>query len=76
MGPALLGFGLGESIGLAIGTHLGASGRGNVAGTAISSFGILVGGLVVAGSAPHGTPAVAIVLIPAAQLALALAMER
>jgi hypothetical protein len=75
-GPALIGFGLGESIGLAIGTHLGASGRGNVAGTAISSFGILVGGLVVAGAAPRGTPAVAIALIPAAQLAVALAMER
>ena len=75
-GPALLGFGLGESIGLALGAHLGARGRGNVAMTAISSVGILVGGLVVAGAVPRGTPGVAITLIPAAQLAMALAMER
>jgi hypothetical protein len=76
LGPALLGFGLGESIGVAVGAHLGARGRGNVAMTAISSVGILVGGLVVAGAAPRGTPAIALALIPAAQLAMALAMER
>ncbi|MFL5605798.1 MAG: hypothetical protein ACJ8AD_05070 [Gemmatimonadaceae bacterium] len=75
-GPAIIGFALGEPIGLAIGTHLGARGRGNVAATAISSIGILVGGLVVAGAAPRGTPPVAIALIPAAQLVMALAMER
>ena len=76
LGPAVLGFGLGESIGLAIGTHLGAGGRGNVAMTALTSLGTLAGGLVVAAAAPRGTPAVAVTLIPIAQLAVALLMER
>jgi hypothetical protein len=75
-GPALLGFGLGEAIGLAAGTHLGARGSGNVALSALTSVGILVGGLLVAAAAPPGTPAIGLTLIPAAQLAAALAMER
>jgi hypothetical protein len=76
LGPALIGFGMGEAIGLAVGTHLGARGCGNVAATAISSVGILIGGLVVAIAAPRGTPAIALALVPAAQLAVALALER
>jgi hypothetical protein len=75
-GPALVGFGLGEPIGVAMGTHIGARGRGDVAGTALSSIGILIGGLLVAAAAPRGTPALALVLIPAAQIATALAFER
>jgi hypothetical protein len=75
-GAALVGFGIGEAVGLAVGTHLGARGRGNVAATALSSVGMLIGGLVVAATAPRGTPPIALTLVPAAQLAVALALER
>ena len=74
LGPALLGFGLGESIGLAVGTHLGARGRGDVALSALTSMGIMVGGVLV--SVAVGEGRMALPLIPLAQLAAALSMER
>jgi hypothetical protein len=74
LGPALLGFGIGESIGLAVGTHFGARGRGDVALTALTSVGIMVGGMLV--SVAAGEPLIALPLVPMAQLAALLAMER
>jgi hypothetical protein len=76
LGSVAIGVGLGESFGLALGTHLGAGGRGNVALSALSSFGILFGGVLVGVSAPRGTPAIALTIIPVIQLVAALAIER
>ncbi|MDQ6633519.1 MAG: hypothetical protein M3Z10_02050 [Gemmatimonadota bacterium] len=74
LGPALLGFGLGESIGLAVGTHFGARGRGDVALSALTSVGIMVGGVLLSAAAGEGM--ITLPLVPFAQLAAALAMER
>jgi hypothetical protein len=74
LGPALLGFGLGESIGLAVGTHFGAHGRGDVALSALTSVGIMVGGVLLSAAAGDGR--ITLPLVPFAQLAAALAMER
>ena len=73
-GPALLGFGLGESIGLAVGAHLGARGRGDVTLSALTSVGIMVGGVLV--SAAVGEGMITLPLVPLVQLAATLAMER
>jgi hypothetical protein len=78
LGEALLGFGLGESIGLAVGAHLGSgSGRHeNIFLTSLSSVGILIGGVLGAVALDRtGGAGIMIPLTPAFQLAAALAIE-
>lgn len=63
--------GVGQSIGVAVGTHEGTRGRGNVALSALASFGIL---LVTARNVHVSSPALYTV-VPALQVATALAIE-
>jgi hypothetical protein len=75
LGPALLGAGLGESIGLAVGVHIGSRGRANPLETSLMNMGILAAGLLVAAAAPSGLQEATLVLIPVTQLGLTLLME-
>jgi hypothetical protein len=78
LGEALLGFSLGESLGLAVGAHVGSGSRRpeNLAVTSMTSVGILVGGaLVAAALSPVGASAIMLPLTPALQLAAAVAIE-
>jgi hypothetical protein len=77
-GEALLGFGLGESIGLAVGAHVGSRSprHENIFLTSLSSVGILVGGVLGAVALDHaGGAGIMIPVTPALQLAAALAIE-
>jgi hypothetical protein len=78
LGEALIGFGLGESIGLAIGAHVGSRStrHENIFLTSLSSVGILVGGVLAAVALDRaGGAGIMIPLTPALQLAAALAIE-
>jgi hypothetical protein len=68
-----LGFAVGESLGVALGTHVGARGKGDVMMSTLTSFGILVGGLVTLGGLGGED---LLVVLPALQIAAALAMEK
>ena len=70
-GYVLLAAVVGESIGLATGTHYGARGNANVGVTSLASAGIGVAGVFAAFGAP-----ILAALVPVAQLAVVLAMER
>lgn len=63
---------VGESIGLATGTHYGAKGNAHLALTSLLSTGIGIAGVF---AAVVGAP-VMLALTPVAQLAVVLAMER
>ena len=73
---AAAGFLIGESLGLAIGAHVGARSthHGRLALTALSSAGILVGGVLV-GAVTGPVGLIMIPLTPALQLAAAAAIE-
>lgn len=78
LAAAGLGFLVGESIGVAVGTHIGAGGKGNllletVVTTAITAAGVAV----MAGYHNSSSSAIPItlVLVPLAQLAAVLAIE-
>jgi hypothetical protein len=78
LGEGLVGFGLGESIGLAVGAHLGSrSPRAeNVVFSSVASVGILVGGVLAAVALERVDGGVIMIpLTPAFQLAAALAIE-
>jgi hypothetical protein len=62
---------VGESIGLAIGSHYGARGRGSLTGEILASVGIGVAGTIL-GAYAGGWP---ILLVPVAQIATVLALE-
>lgn len=77
LGSALTGAGIGESIGVALGTHFGSGSRRheNIMLTSLTSAGILVGGTLL-GVAMNRAGVVMLPLTPALQLAAALAIER
>ena len=77
-GEALLGFALGESVGLGVGAHIGSGSRrpGNLALTTVTSVGILMGGAFMAvGLSQNGASVVMLPLTPALQLVAAVAIE-
>ena len=79
LGYGLLGFAIGEPIGLAVGTHIGAKGHGNVLLSSFASFGLLiVGGALTAGVSSVAPPlgVVGVIAVPAVQISAALAIER
>jgi hypothetical protein len=78
LGEGIIGFGLGESIGLAVGAHIGSRSprHENIFLTSLSSVGILVGGVLGAVALDRaGGAGIMIPLTPALQLAAALAIE-
>jgi hypothetical protein len=78
LGEGLVGFSLGEPIGLAVGAHLGSRSTHpeNIYKTSLASAGILVGGVLTAvGLSQVGGAAIMVPLTPAFQLAAALAIE-
>jgi hypothetical protein len=68
---ALLSVVIGESIGLAVGTHYGSRGRGSLTGEILASVGVGLAGTIL-GAYAGGWP---ILLVPVAQLATVLALE-
>lgn len=75
---ALLGAAVGESIGVGLGAHVGSGSRHheNIVLTSLTSAGILVGGLAAGvGLGQMGVGEIMIPVIPALQLAAALAIE-
>lgn len=74
LGPALLGFAIGEPLGLAVGTHVGSGGHGNVPVTALSAFLILVGGAVAGAKVGAGVGPAMAVVTPVIQIAAAVAL--
>jgi hypothetical protein len=78
IGASFLGFALGESIGLAVGAHLGSgsSGSEKIVATTLSSLGILAGSTFAAvGLSRAGMGGIMIPLTPALQLGAALLIE-
>jgi hypothetical protein len=71
----IIGGAIGESIGLAVGTHYGSRGRGNVALAALASTAIGAAGLAGAFAAERAAPVI-LIAVPIVQLAVTLAMER
>ena len=80
LGDALIGFTLGETIGVAVGAHLasGATGSGKVLQTTLASLGILVGGAFAGAglsSLNSGLGEIMLPLTPVLQLAAAVWIE-
>jgi hypothetical protein len=78
IGEALIGFSLGEPLGLALGAHLGSRSAHpeNILKTSLASAGILVGGALAAAMLSQtGGSAIMIPLTPVFQLAAAVAIE-
>jgi hypothetical protein len=72
LGPVALGLAIGESVGVALGTHLGSGGHGGVGTAMLVSTAIGITG-VFAAAASGG---IALPLVPVVQIATVLAMER
>ena len=75
LGPAVLGFALGESLGIGLGTHLGSRSakHDHILLTTLSSMVILVSGALIASSTPQGD--VMLPLTPILQIGAAWAIE-
>ena len=77
LASALLGFAIGESVGLGLGTHFGSGGNGDAILTTFTSFVTLVGGgLMATAASSSGAPRILFVAVPALQITAALAVER
>ncbi len=72
---AILGLTVGESLGMAVGTHFGSRGHGNLALAALTSTAIGVAGLYACAGAEGAAPVI-LSAVPVIQLAVLLAMER
>lgn len=71
LAEGLLSVVVGESIGLAVGTHHGSRGRGSLIGGSLASIGVGVAGSIL-GALAGGLP---ILLVPVAQIATVLLLE-
>jgi hypothetical protein len=75
LGQALVGAAVGETIGLAVGAHIGSASRGNLALAVLTSAGISAAGILALRHPGRAAPAI-MITIPVLQLAAVSALER
>jgi hypothetical protein len=77
LGGAIIGGGIGESLGMAFGVHAGNRQRGSYAAAVVGPIGVAVGAVVLGSVAGAGAPALVIALaVPGLQLFTSIRGER